>query len=128
MHHDLAWFIVGPALELNPHPSMALIVSAIASSYDRVCEGKETSVITAILSQTFHVKIELPIKHGLQSPARDVSLGMTIDRVTDFHVVSGHAFGDGSGGATDTKKPPHDLLSGAYLSERSIPARVEVDL
>src|SRR5689334_17420536 len=94
MHYDLARLIVRSALKLDPHPPVALIVSAVASSDDRIGEGEKAGVIAALSAESFHVEIEFPVKHGLQATARDISLGTTVDRVAYFHVVGRHALSD----------------------------------
>ena len=53
---------------------------------------------------------------------------MPINGVAHFHVVSRHALGDRSRRAADAEKPAHDFLPGADLRERSVPARIEIDL
>src|SRR4030095_7015877 len=73
-------------------------------------------------------EIELPVKHRLQPLARDIALSMPINGVAHFHVVSRHALGDCPRRAADAEKPAHHLLPGADLRERSVPARIEIDL
>ena len=128
MHHDLARLIVDAALEFDSHPSVSFVAAAEASRRHRIGEGEEGSVIAALLPEPLDVEIELAVEHRLQPPARDITLRVSIDSVTHFHVVSRHALRDRAGRAADAEKPAHHLLPGADLRERPVPARIEIDL
>src|SRR5438105_7068482 len=127
MHDDLARLIVDAALEFDSHPAVEFMAAAVASGYHGVGKGKEGSIITALFPEPFHVEIELAVEHGLQPPARDITLGVPVNGVAYFHVVRRHTFGDGSGRAADAKKPAYHLLPGADLGKGSVPAWIEID-
>jgi hypothetical protein len=120
--------IVRAALEFDSHPPVEFMAAAVASRHHCIGKGEERSVITALLGEPLHIKIELAVEHRLQPLARDITLRVSIDSVTHFHVVSRHALRDRARRAADTEKPAHHLLPGADLSERSVPARIEIDL
>jgi hypothetical protein len=67
------------------------------------------------------------IEHRLQPGARNVSVGVPIDGVAYFHVVSRHALRDCPGSAADPEKPAHHFLSRANFGKGSVPARIEID-
>src|SRR6266436_9487955 len=104
------------------------MTAAVASRHHRIGKGEEGSVIAALLPEALHIEIELVVEHCLEPPARDITLRVPINGVAHFHVVSRDALRDRPGGAADTEKPAHHLLAGADLRERSVPARIEIDL
>ena len=55
----------------------------------------------------------LVLEHRLESRARNVAVGFAVDRVTDRHVVGGHALRDGARSTAHLEKPAHDFLPGA---------------
>jgi hypothetical protein len=68
------------------------------------------------------------IQHRVDSLLADVAFAGTINRVAEGHVISGHRFGDGAGGATDAEKPASDLLSGANFGKGAVKSGIEVYL
>src|SRR5207247_5814553 len=127
VHHDLARLIVDAALEFDSHPAVEFMAAAVASRDHRVGKGEEGSVIAALLPEPLDVEVELVVEHCLQPPARDITLGVPINGVAHFHVVSRDAFGDSPRGAADAERTAHYLLASADLRERSVSARMEVD-
>src|SRR5437016_11314171 len=103
------------------------MAAAVASRHHRVGKGEERRVIAALLPEPLDVEVELVVEHCLEPPARDITLRVPINGVAHFHVVSRDALRDRPGGAADAEKPAHDLLPGADLGERSVPARIEID-
>ena len=127
MHDDLARFVIGAALKLDPHPAVALVSAAIAPRYHSVGESEERSVVAALLAEPFHVEFKFAVEHCLQPAARNVSLGVTIDGIAHLHVVSGHALGDRARSAADAEKPAHHFLSRADLGKRAKPPRIKIN-
>jgi hypothetical protein len=68
----------------------------------------------------------LAFQHGFQALPGNVPRTGAIEIVTDFLIVCGNSFGDGSGGAPYYKEPARDFLSGADFGERTKGGRVEV--
>src|SRR6266480_3714096 len=117
MHHDLARLILNTALEFDSHPPVAFVAAAVAPRHHGIGKGEERSVIAALFPKPLHVEIEFAVEHRLQPIARYVTLGVSIDSVAHFHVVSRHALRDGSRRTADAEKPAHDLLPGADLRD-----------
>src|SRR6478736_8422674 len=128
MHHGLAGLIVGAALKLDPHPTVALGRAAKAPSHHRICESEKRSIIAALLSQALYVEIKLAVEHRLQPAARNVAIGVAVNGVAYLHVVSRHALRDCPRGAADPEKPAHHFLPCADLRKSAVPARIKINL
>ena len=124
---DLARFIVRMGLELDAHPAVAFVAAAEAPGYDGVGEGEEGRVVASPVPQPVDIQCVLVVQHGLEPCLRDVPVYLAVDRVADCHVVGGDRLGDGPCRRTDPEEPPGDLLPGADLGHRPVPARIQVD-
>ncbi len=124
---DLAVLIARMRLELDADPPVAVVGPGEVTRRHGVRESEEGRGVTAGVAQALQVQLVLVVEHALQALARDVALGVPIDGVTDGHVVSGDALGDGARRAAHAKEPAHHFLTGADLGERSVAPRVQVD-
>ena len=68
------------------------------------------------------------IEHRLQTDTADVTVGRSINRVAEGHVVSRHRFGDCVCRTAHTEKSTRYFLAGANLGECSVLTDVQVDL
>ena len=128
MQHDLALLLARMALELEPHPAVAVLVVAKTLGRHGVGEHEERCGLAAGRVQAGQVLLVLVVEHALQPLARDVALGVAVDRVADRHVVSRGALGDSARCAAHPKKPARDLLTRADLGERTIAVLIQVDV
>ena len=128
VHHDLARLVIGATLKLDSHPAVAFVAAAEAPGHHRVGKGKKSRGIATGRPQTLEVQGEFPVQHRLQASLRDVAVALTVDRITDLHVVGGDALGNRSRSATHPEKPTHHFLSRTDLSKAPIPLRVQVHL
>ena len=125
---DLARLVARVRLELHAHPAVALVAAAVAAGDHGVGEGEERRVVAALVAEPLEVELELVVEHRLQPALGDVAVGLAVDGVADRHVVGRHRLRDGAGRAPGPEEPAGDLLAGADLGDRAVPARVEVDL
>jgi hypothetical protein len=125
---DLALLLARMALELEPHPAVAVLVVAEALGRHRVGEHEERGGVAAGRTQAGQVLLVFVVEHALQPLARYVALGVAVDGVADRHVVRRGALGDGAGRAAHPEEPARHLLTRADLGERSIAVLVQVDV
>ena len=128
VEHDLAGLVPRVGLELHAHPAVALVAAAVAAGDHGVGEGEERRVVAALVAEPVQVELELVVEHRLQPTLGDVAVGLAVDRVADRHVVGRHRLGDRAGGSAGAEEPAGDLLAGADLGDRAVPAQIEVDL
>ena len=64
---DLAGLIVGPRLELDPHPAVAFVGPAEAAGRDGVGEGEERRDVAAPFAQAGQVQAVFVVQHRLQA-------------------------------------------------------------
>src|SRR5262245_46492631 len=74
------------------------------------------------------MEIKFAVEHRLKPSARNVAVGVPVNCVAHFHVVSRHALRDRARSATDAEKPAHYFLPGTNLGKRPVPTRIEIDL
>ncbi len=67
-------------------------------------------------------------EHGLETFAGDVAWASAVDGVAHGHVVGGHGFGDGAGGAADFEEPRSGFLTGSDFGEGAVFGGIEVEL
>lgn len=127
MNDNLAGFIAGVGLELDPHPAMAFSAAPVTGRPHRIGEGKKSGPVSPDFGQAFLVQIHLVVQHILESFPADVTFAGAIDGVTDLHVVGGNAFGDRSGGPAGLEKPAHDFLARTDFREGAVAFLVEVN-
>ena len=123
----LARFVVWMRLELDAHPSVALIAPAEAPRHDRVGEGEERGVVAPPLAQPVDVEGVLVVQHRLQPGFGDVAVDLAVDGVADGHVVGGDRLGDRARRPADAEEPAGHLLTGTDFGHRPVPARIQVD-
>ena len=124
---DLARFRARARLKPNPEPAVRFVVLFEAAGRDRVRENKKRSLVPEFFIQAFHQQTILVIEHGLEPLATDIAIRWAVNRIAKAHVVGGHGFRDGPGGAAHEKTACHFLAS-ADLGERSILLCIEIDL
>ena len=124
---DLARLIVRVRLELDAHPSVALVSAPEAPGHDGVGESEERRVVASPISQAIDVQRVLVVQHGLKPCLGDVPVHLAVDSIADRHVVGGDRLGNGPRGATDPEEPSGHLLTGADLGHGPVPARIEID-
>src|SRR4051794_26961262 len=115
-------------LELDPHPAVALVPAAVTPGHHGVGEGEERRLVTTLLAEAVEVELELVIQHRLEPALGDVAVRLAVDRVADRHVIGRHGFRDRARSTSGPEEPPGDLLPGADLGDRAVPAEVQVDL
>src|SRR5258708_4118355 len=106
---------------------MALAAAVEAARHDRVGKREERGFVTAHFAQPFDVELELLVEHALEPPGGHVPVRLAVDGVADGHVVGGDRTRDGARGAAHAEEPARDLLAGADLGDRPVPARIEVN-
>jgi hypothetical protein len=68
------------------------------------------------------------IEHRSETDAADITVGRSINRVAERHVVSRHRLCDCARGAADKKEPPCHFLAGANFREGPVTFGVEINL
>src|SRR5207344_988996 len=80
-----------------------------------------------LIAEPVDVELEFLVEHALEPSRGHVPVCLAVDSIADGHVVSGDRLRDGACSAAHPEEPPHDLLAGADLGNRPVPARIEVD-
>ena len=114
-------------LELDAHPTVALVVALVTARRHRVGKREKCRAIPALRLEPVQVELEFQVQHRLEPAPRHVTVRGTVNRVAHRHVVGRHALGDRPRRAAHPEKPAHDLLPRADFREGAIPARVEID-
>src|SRR5437762_6245617 len=68
------------------------------------------------------------IEHRPETDAADISVGRSINRVAEGHVVCRHRLCDCARGAADKKEPARHFLAGANFREGTVTFGVEINL
>src|SRR5437763_16773468 len=87
---------------------------------DGVAEDKECFLCAEFSIQSFDQKIVLVVEHRLKTDTADVTVGMSVNGVTESHVIGRHGLCDCSGCAAHAKESARYLLSCADFSEGAI--------
>src|SRR5579884_1052788 len=68
------------------------------------------------------------LEHALEPLARDVTLGLAVNRVTDGHVIGRNGLGNRPGRAADFKKPARHFLPRTDFGKRAVTRRIQIYL
>ena len=127
VNDDLAILIARMGLKLHTDPAVAVVRAGEVARRDGVREREEGRRVAAGVAQSLQIELVLVVEHALQALARDVALGVPVDRVADGHVVGRDALGDRPGSAAYAEEPANDLLARTNLGEGAVAPRVQVD-
>ena len=128
MEHDFARDdVAGGGLKTDAHPAVAIVAALEGFGRDGIGEDEELGGGTAALAETAHEQLVFVIEHGDEAFARDVAGGLSVDGITESHVIGGHGFGDGAGGATGLKEHAGNLLTGPDLSEGPVFGVIQIN-
>src|ERR1700736_3414408 len=68
------------------------------------------------------------VEHRVQTHSTHKTVGGSVDRVAEGHVVGRYCFGDRPGCSAYVKKTPSHFLACANLGERPVLLPIEIDL
>ncbi len=128
MNDDLARFAAGRRLKTNTQPTVRFVVLLETSGRNGVRENKKCALVSKLFFQALQQKVVLVVEHCVQAHPTHVTIGRSVDRVAEGHVVSRHRFCNRPGGAADVKKSARYFLPRADFGERSVLRPIEIDL
>src|SRR5437773_3645652 len=121
-------FTAWPGLKSHAKPAVRFIVLFKTARRDSVGKNKKCLLSSEFCVEPLDQKIVFMIEHRLQPDTADITVGRSVNRVAEGHVVSRHRFGDGACRPAYTEKSTRYFLAGANLGECSVLADVQVDL
>src|SRR5205809_7678154 len=101
--------------DVDPTASFVMLLKT-ASSHG-VGKDKKTALRAKLLIQPLDQQIVFMIKHRPETDAADITVGRSINRIAERHVVSRHRLCDCARGAADKKEPACNFLAGANFRE-----------
>src|ERR1043166_845262 len=128
VNDDLARLRAWLSLEAHTEPAVRFIVLLETARGHGFGKNEERAFPTYYRIEPFDEQVVLVIEHGEQALAAHITIGRSVNRVTESHVVGRDRFRDRAGRAADVKKSACDLLTGADLGKRAVLLRVQIDL
>src|SRR5438046_5270632 len=128
MNNDLARFATEFRLKTDSEPAVRFVVLLKTARRHGVGKDKKTALRAKLLIQPLDQQIVFMIKHRPETDAADITVGRSINRVAERHVVSRHRLCDCARGAADKKEPACDFLAGANFREGPVTFGVEINL
>ena len=125
---DLARLAARLRLKTNAEPAVRFVVLLETARRHRVGKNEKCSLIAELRIEPFEQKFVFVIEHRLEPHPADISIGRSVDRVAERHVVGRHRFGDRAGRAAHMEKPARHFLAGADLRERPVLLGVQINL
>ena len=113
--------------ETHAQPPLSRAPLGIARGGHGVGKDKELRALPALVLQALFEQPILVFQHRQKPVLTDVTLGGSVDRVAERHVVGAHRLGHGARGATNLEEPARDFLTGTDLRERAVLVAVEID-
>src|SRR6266567_3084934 len=94
----------------------------------RIGKNEKCLFISEFCVEPLKQKTVFMIEHRAQADTADVTVGRSINRVAEGHVVSGHRFSDGACRTAYVEKSTRYFLAGANFGKCSVLADVQIDL
>src|SRR5262245_23025877 len=95
---------------------------------DRIGKNKKCLFDAEFLVETLDEEIVLVVEHCSETNAADVTVGWSINCVTECHVIGRHGLGDRARCAAHAKESARYFLARANLSERPILGWIQIDV
>ena len=125
---NLVWFTARLGLKSHTKPAMRFTVLFETARRNSIGKNEKCLLNPEFCVEPLQQKIVFVVEHRPQTGTADVTVGRSINRVTEGHVVGRHRFGDGACRTAHTEKSTRYFLARANLGECAVLADVQVDL